>query len=76
MRKLILVGRSLVQRNRFSYVPVSNYEVQKKHNPVIEVTLGDGAGRQLDIHFRVDLITCSSSRTLFLGLLRTSADCF
>ena len=63
MRKLISAGKSLLQRNSYSYIPVSNYEVQKKQNPVIEVTLGDGAGRQLEIHFRVTLASCSSSKT-------------
>lgn len=40
MRKLIDRGNSLLLKSKYNYVPVSNYEVQKKQNPIIEVTLG------------------------------------
>lgn len=76
MRKLISGGRSLLLKTRYNYIPVSNYEVQRKSNPVIEVTLANSAGKQLDIHFRVRILTCSSLRIQSLRQLKISKDCF
>lgn len=53
MRKLIAREGSLLLKTRFNYIPVSNYEVQRKQNPIIEVTLGNDAGKLFDLHFRV-----------------------
>lgn len=41
MRKLVNNANVLLVRQRYNYTPVSNYEVQKKTNPIISVTLGN-----------------------------------
>ena len=72
MRKLIASRGSLLLKTRFNYVPVSNYEVQRKQNPVIEVSLGNDKGKLFDLHFRVTSSPLSSSRTPSLAPLKTS----
>ena len=41
MRKLIQRGHSLLLKSKYNYIPVSNYEVQRKENPIIEVAIGN-----------------------------------
>lgn len=76
MRKLIDRGNGLLLKSKYNYVPVSNYEVQKKQNPIIEVTLGSQTGKHFNIHFRVCILRCSSFKILSPKQRRISKDCF
>ena len=41
MRKVINKTNQLLQKMKYNYTPVSNYEIQNKINPIIAVTVGD-----------------------------------
>lgn len=75
MRKLIGRKSGLLLRQKYNYVPVSNYEIQKKINPVIEVSIGDGSSKLFDLQFRVKLSTFSFSKIQSLARVRTLRGC-
>lgn len=76
MRRIIERGNSLILKSKYNYVPVSNYEVQRKPNPIIEVTLGSDTGKLFDLHFRVDIVRYSSLKILSPEQQRILRDCF
>jgi len=75
MRKLIGRKSGLLLRQKYNYIPVSNYEIQKKTNPVIEVSIGSEGRKLFDLQFRVKLSRFSFSKIQSLALVKTLRDC-
>ena len=72
MNKVAQRFTTLTLNVRRAYTPVSNYEIQKKPNPVIAVNFTANNRPSFDLHFRVSSVTFSYSKTQFQRLLKTS----
>ena len=73
MRVVARRTSSLLMNMQYRYTPVSNFEIQKKVNPIIAVTLGYQK-HVFDFHFRVYIVSFSSLKMLYPELLRISKD--